>query len=162
MLRDIRTNGAKPADTTHKAGSEMKVGMAVIKNYAVTGKIVDFPTAETAENIYWVTKERVPTGINAARGDMSDYDSNFIDVAEDEFVKLEQYSEDDKFGTDQYVTTDFASGVNTGFVVSVGADGKVKKASTGIKSKYVYTGLFIDSGHELVTIEVIDTPRSNA
>ena len=43
-----------------KADSAMVTGMGVVKDYA--DKTVGFPSAETADNIFFVSKERVPHG----------------------------------------------------------------------------------------------------
>ena len=73
MLRDMTRNGAQPKNTMHKAEVAMTTGMGVVIKDATTVKL---PAAETATNIYVATKERIPTGINAARTDMSDYDED--------------------------------------------------------------------------------------
>ena len=77
MIRDIRRNGAQPKDTMHKAGVALVTGMGVVVKDATT---VELPKAETVANIYVATKERIPTGINAARVDMSDYDEDFVKI----------------------------------------------------------------------------------
>ena len=58
MIRDMRRNGAQPKDTMHKAGVAMVTGMGVVIKDATT---VALPSAETASNVYVVTKERIPT-----------------------------------------------------------------------------------------------------
>ena len=67
MIRDIRRNGAQPKDTMHKAGVALVTGMGVVIKDATT---VELPKAETVANIYVATKERIPTGVNAARMDI--------------------------------------------------------------------------------------------
>ena len=132
MLRDIRRNGAQPKDTMHKAKVAMVTGMGVVKEDTKNTKEVKLPTAETTTNICLVTKERIPTGINAARQEMSDYDDDFTSVKIGEFVGLEVYTDGEKFGT----------------------DGKWQKATKGT-SRYVFAGTMKDNGHKLVLVEVV-------
>ena len=106
MIRDIRRNGAQPKDTMHKAEVAMVTGMGVVIKDTTTVKL---PEEEIVANIYVVTKERIPTGINAARREMSDYDEDFVNIAKNEFVGLERYTDGEKFATDQYKADDFAS-----------------------------------------------------
>lgn len=152
MIRDMRRNGAQPKDTMHKAGVEMITGMGVvIKNETE----VVLPTSETSANVYVVTKERYPSGINAARTNMSDYDDDFVKVAKGEFVGLERYIDGEKFATDQFKANDFQDGSIAdlkGKSVAVGTDGKWMKATA--PSKYVFENVYMDNGHKLVMIRV--------
>ena len=150
MIRDIRRNGAQPKDTMHKAGVALVTGMGVVIKDATT---VVLPSAETVANIYVATKERIPTGINAARVDMSDYDEDFVNIAKDEFLGLERYTDGEKFATDQFKAEDFSAEVKDGTPLSVGSDGKWQKLTTG-SSKYVYEKPFKDNGHDLIMIRV--------
>lgn len=154
MLRDIRRNGAQPKDTMHKAKVAMVTGMGAVKEDTKNTKEVKLPTAETTTNIYLVTKERIPTGINAARQEMSDYDDDFTSVKIGEFVGLEVYTDGEKFGTDQFKAADFGDEAEPGFAMSVGADGKWQKATKGT-SRYVFAGTMKDNGHKLVLVEVV-------
>ena len=56
MIRDMRRNGAQPKDTMHKAEVAMVTGMGVVIKDATT---VALPSAETASNVYVVTKESI-------------------------------------------------------------------------------------------------------
>ena len=159
MSRDMSRKGAQPKDTMHKADVAMVTGMGVVIKDATT---VALPSAETASNIYVVTKERVPSGINASRTDMSDYDDDFVKIAKDEFIGLERYTDGEKFATDQFKASDFSDDVTAGFAVSVGSDGKWIKATSTIASKYVFDGFHIDNGHKLVMIRVeVDTIKNS-
>ena len=160
MIRDIRRNGAQPKDTMHKAGVALITGMGVVIKDATT---VELPKAETVANIYVATKERIPTGINAARVDMSDYDEDFVKIAKGEFIGLERYTDGEKFATDQYKAEDFSGEVADGTPVSVGADGKWQKATVStMPSKYVFDGIHTDNGHKLVMIRVEADAIKNA
>ena len=102
MLRELQVTMNKPANTMYKSGEEKIItGMAVVKNE--TNKTFEFVSAETATDLFFVDKERIPTGVNAARGDMSDYDEDFVTLKEDEFGKLVAYYVGERFATDQYV-----------------------------------------------------------
>lgn len=156
MLREFQTILDKNVDSTYKAEVAMKTGMGVLKDFA--NKTAEFPAAETAEGIFLVDKERVPTGTDCARGDMSDYDKAFTDVAANEFVKLPTYVAGEAFGTDQFVS----AGLTAGNRVAVGTDGKWKKAGASISSRYVYTGIHSDAGNTLARIEVAGEAKVNA
>lgn len=160
MIRDMRRNGAQPKDTMHKAEVAMVTGMGVVIKDATT---VALPSAETASNVYVVTKERIPTGINAARQDMSDYDEDFVNVKAGEFIGLERYTDGEKFATDQFKAEDFGEGAVAGFAVSVGVDGKWQKATVStMPSKYVFDGFHNDNGHKLVMVRVEADAIKNA
>lgn len=157
MIRDMRRNGSQPKDTMHKADVAMVTGMGVVIKDSTT---VALPNAETASNIYVVTKERVPSGINAARTDMSDYDDDFVKIAKGELIGLERYTDGEKFATDQFKVADFPDGAKSGFAVSVGTDGLWEKSTTA--SKYVFDDFHDDNGHKLVMIRVEAEAITNA
>ena len=90
MLRDFRINGAKAPDAMHKAKTDMVTGMAVVREDTATDKFVKVTEAETVADILFVDKERVPTGINAARGDMSDYDPDFVNIKANDMVTIDK------------------------------------------------------------------------
>lgn len=160
MIRDMRRNGAQPKDTMHKAAVAMVTGMGVVIKDATS---VTLPSAETATNIYVAIKERIPSGINTARQDMSDYDEDFVNIKAGEFIGLERYTDGEKFATDQFKAEDFADEATTGFAVSVGADGKWQKATAStMPSKYVFDGIHTDNGHKLVMIRVEADAIKNA
>ena len=160
MIRDMRRNGAQPKDTMHKAEVAMVTGMGVVIKDAIT---VALPSVETASNVYVVTKERIPTGINTARVDMSDYDEDFVNIKAGEFIGLERYTDGEKFATDQFKAEDFGEGAVAGFAVSVGVDGKWQKATVStMPSKYVFDGFHNDNGHKLVMVRVEADAIKNA
>lgn len=152
MIRDIRRNGEQPKDTMKKADVAMVTGMGVVIKDTTTVKL---PSDEEVANIYVVTKERVPSGVNAARVDMSDYDDDFVKIEKGEFVGLERYTDGEKFATDQIKADDFQDGNVSdlkGKPVSVGTDGKWQKATKA--SKYVFEDIYMDNGHRLALIRV--------
>lgn len=157
MIRDMRRNGSQPKDTMHKAEVAMITGMGVVIKNSTT---VALPSAETATNIYFVTKERIPTGVNAARKDMSDYDEDFVKIKAGEFVGLERYTDGEKLATDQFVAADFGDDAIAGFAVSIGTDGLLKKAT--VASKYVFDDIHNDNGHRLVIVRVEPDSVTNA
>lgn len=158
MLRDFRINGAKAPDAMHKAKTKMVTGMAVVKEDTITDKFVKITETETVADILFVDKERVPTGVNAARGDMSDYDLDFVNIEANETVTIDKYAVDEKFGTDQYLESDFTAETAIDTRVSF-KNGKAMKAT--IDSPYVFKGLYNDNGHTLIQIELSDTAVKN-
>lgn len=157
MIRELQVTKDKPANSMYKSGEEKIVtGMAVVKNES--NKTFEFASAETAADLFFVDKERVPSGINAARGDMSDYDEDFTTLKENEFGKLIAYYVGERFAVDQYVESNLEKGVR----VSANTDGKLIKATGTVTSKYVFKGFYDDNGHKLAIIEVSDTPAKNS
>lgn len=155
MLRELQVTKDKPANSMYKSGEEAIItGMAVVKNES--NKTFEFASAETASDLFFVDKERVPSGLNAARGDMSDYDEDFVTLKENEFGKLITYYAGERFATDQYNETDLEVDVR----VSAGTDGKLALAT--VASKYIFKGFFDDNGHKLAIVEVSDTAVANA
>lgn len=159
MLRDFRMNGAKAPDAMHKAKADMVTGMAVVREDTSTDKFVKVTETETTADILFVDKERVPSGVNAARGDMSDYDPDFVNIKANEMVTTDKFAADEKFGTDQFVEADFTAETAVDTRVSF-KDGKAMKAT--IASPYKFKGLYNDNGHTLIQIEVSDTAAKNA
>lgn len=154
MIRELQVTMNKPANAMYKAGEgKIITGMAVVKNEA--NKTFEFASAETAADVFFVDKERIPTGYNAARGDMSDYDEDFVTLKENDFGKLIAYYVGERFAVDQYDETGLVEGVR----VSAGTDGKLVKAT--VASKYVFKGFVDDNGHKLAVIEVSDTTATN-
>lgn len=155
MLRELQVTMNKPANAMYKSGEEKVVtGMAVVKNE--TNKTFEFATAETATDLFFVDKERIPSGRNAALADMSDYDIDFTTVKEGEFGKLIAYYTGERIAIDQYVETDLTDGVR----VSAGTDGKIQKST--VPSRYIFKGFYDDNGHKLAIIEVSDAAVTNA
>ena len=159
MIRDFIINGAKAPDAMHKAKVDMVTGMAVVKEDSATDKYVNITADETVADIYFVDKERVPSGVNAARGDMSDYDEDFVNIKADEMVSLDKYAPGEKFGTDQFDDTSLVSDIAVDTRVSF-KDGKAMKAT--IASPYIFKGFYNDNGHTLAQILVSDTAVANA
>lgn len=155
MLRERVTHFHKAAETIYKAAADMTTGMGVVK---MDDGTFAFPAAATCANIFWLDKERIPTGINAARVDMSDYDVDFVTVKKDEFGKLMQYGPGERFATDAYATA--LTEADAGKTVAVGTDGKVAVATAA--SIYKFKGFYDDAGHILADLEVLDTPVANS
>lgn len=158
MLRDFITNGAKASNAMYKAKVNMTTGMAVVKEETDVDKFVNITEQETVADIYFVDKERVPTGINCAKGDMSDYDPDFVQIKANEPVTLDTYHFGEKLGTDQYdetITNNLAIGTRISF-----KNGKAMKST--IPSQYVFRGFHNDNGHMLVQIGISDTVVANA
>lgn len=154
MLRELQVTMNKPANAMYKSGEEKIItGMAVIKNE--TNKTFEFASAETASDVFFVDKERIPTGINCAKGDMSDYDEDFVTLKENDFGKLIAYYVGERFAVDQYVEDGLVEGAR----VAANTEGKLVKAS--VASKYIFKGFFDDAGHKLALIEVSDTAVAN-
>lgn len=158
MVRDFIINGAKAPDAMYKAKVEMVTGMGVVKEDSTTDKFANITDAETVADIFIVDKERVPTGLNCARGDVSDYDYDFVKIKANEMVSLDKYHAGEKFGTDQYDSTITQSlAIDTRVAWKAGY---ITKAT--IASPYVFKGFYNDNGHMLAQIAVSDASVANA
>lgn len=157
MLRDLIINGAKAPDAMHKAKTDMVTGMAVIKKDTATEKTVEkVGGEETTANIFFVDKERIPSGCNAARTDVSDYDPDFVNIKTGEFVTVDKYAPGERFATDQYDDAQLTDGTAIDTLVAF-KDGKATKATGETVSMYLFKGIYDDNGHKLARIEVSDT-----
>jgi len=157
MVRDFIINGAKAPDAMHKAKVAMVTGMGVVKEDSVTDKFANITDTETAADIFIVDKERVPSGLNCAKDDMSDYDDDFVKIKANEMVTMDKYHAGEKFGTDQYdstITSDLAIDTRVAWKA-----GLVTKAT--IASPYKFKGFHNDNGHMLAQIEVSDIAAAN-
>jgi len=149
MLRELQVTMNKPANSMYKCGEEqLTTGSAVVLD-EVNKKFV-FPTANTAGDLLFVDKERIPTGLNAVRTDVSDYDKDFTTVTSGEFAKVIAYYVGERFATDQFVET----GLNVGDRLVANTEGRLIK---GTNSRYVFKGIFNDAGHKLAVVQVADT-----
>lgn len=158
MVRDFIINGAKAPDAMHKAKVDMVTGMGVVKEDSATDKFANITEEETVADIFIVDKERVPSGLNCARGDMSDYDEDFVKIKANEMVSMDKYHAGEKFGTDQYdetITKDLAIDTRVAW-----KKGLATKAT--IASPYVFKGFHDDNGHMLAQIALSDTVAENA
>lgn len=153
MVRNV-FRGNPISRTNYKADVDLQVGMGVVRDYEK--KTVGFPKAETADDIYVVDKERIPTGEVCARTDFSDYDEAFQAVAKGEPVKIDLFAPGTAFAVDKVSTT--AAPVK-GKRVAVGTDGLWKLAT--VASRYLYADDYVDNGHKLIRIEVLDTAATN-
>ena len=157
MLRELQTQVGKNIDAMYKADVAMKAGMAVVKDE--TTKSVDVTTEETVADIFFVDKERVPEGVDCARGDIPDYDDAFTVIKDGERLVLEKYHAGETFGTDQFKVDDFNEGTAIGTRVAF-VNGIAIKATK--PSQYIFKGLHNDNKHTLIKIEVSDTAVANA
>ena len=104
-------------------------------------------------------KARIPTGINAGRTNLSDYEPEFVTVAQGDRVKLCEYDFGEVFGTDQFA--DALADGDAGKTLAVGTDGKWAVASAA--SIYRFRGFIMDAGrHKMAQIEVLKDAVANA
>ena len=147
MFRVLEDINAKNADAMHTAGEAMTVGMGVIK---VAGKEVEFPAAATAKDIFFVTKEVCPTGLDTLKGQISDYD--FEAIADGTPVVLVKPIIGEIYWTDQ------ADTVAVGDYLLVGTDGLFEGAGSATTSNLKVISITEkDAGtHAGISIEVVD------
>jgi len=155
MLREFKSSTGKVVHADYKAKVAMKTGMVVVMDDAT--KEAKFVSAGTAAELYFVDKERVATGINTSRADMSDYDANFTELAIGEFPKLKKYVAGEVIGSDAVGTT----APTAGKVVMAGTDGNLIDATSLIASPYLYVKDVVDNGHTLMQIKVLEVAIKN-
>jgi len=149
MLRELQVTMNKPANSMYKSGEEkLTTGSAVVLDEV--NKKFGFPSANTAGDLLFVDKERIPTGLNAVRTDVSDYDPDFTTVVSGEFAKVIAYYVGERFATDQFVET----GLEVGDRLVANTSGQLIK---GTNSRYVFKGFLNDAGHKLAVVQVADT-----
>lgn len=159
MLRTMIENDGKLVLGGFKTAGEYHTGMGVTKNES-TG-VATVPTAETGTGIFVLNKERIPTGVNAARTEFSDYDTEFNTFTDGEQCLLVPYGANEKFAVDQYDATNCVA-ANIGKYAAVGTDGKWTIAAAATSSQYVFLGLHNDAGHTLAMFEVVGTEGKNS
>ncbi len=147
MFRGLQDILGENYDAMYKAKVDMVAGMGVVKNYA-TGEF-EFPSSATAQDIYFVTKDMQPVGIQTVYGDVSEYDCQ--DISAGEFGLLVAGKKGEKFFTDQ-----ITGSIATGARVEVGTDGKFATAS-GDSNMICADGNAKDAGvHPGIIIEIVD------
>lgn len=148
MFRVLQDINAKNVDATKTADVAMVKGMGVQKS----GTEAILPAAATCADIFFVTKEFIPTGVKASMGEVSDYDTDFENIKANERVVLVKPIVGEIYWTDQTDT------VAVGDYLVVGADGKFEKATTGETSNLIVRSITDkDAGtHAGTTIEVVD------
>ena len=158
MVREIMAHEGKIAPADCKAAAAVTTGMGVIIDRGT--KVFAVPAAETADDIYVVHKDRTPVGIYAAAQNLSDYFEQFNTVAQNEYAPLWKYEAGDVFAVDAYDSS--LTDSDLGSRVSVGDDGYWTVAGSGVKSVYLLVDWYMDNGHKLAKIEVLDTAAANA
>ncbi len=160
MLRQLQTVNRKNADATLVAGEAMKVGMMVVKDYANSEALL--PSAAAGSGVFFVTKEKIPTGLLSVQGEQSEYLAAFNDIAEGEEIVLIKPFAGEKYATDQFIATKLIEG----YPVNVNTDGKIVRINSGTTSM-VYDGAYIENDKTLAKVRFIEPTtfaetRSNA
>ena len=155
MVRELISQEGKIAPADCKAAAAVATGMGVVIDRVA--KTFAVPTAATAANIYVAHKERIPTGIYAGELNLSDYFEQFNEIKKDELAPLWKYDAADVFAVDQYASA--LADADIGKTLHVGTDGKWAVATAA--SIYKFDGWYMDNGHKLAKIEVLDTAVAN-
>lgn len=146
MLRELQTIIGKNAAATYTADVAMAQGMVVVKS----GTEAVLPTAG-ATDLFFVTKERIPTGLQTVKGEISDYDTVFETISANEAVILTKYFAGERIATNQITGTPA-----DGTYLIAGTDGKLKGQTTGTTSNLICRGTYDDAGHTLYIVEVVE------
>ncbi len=149
MIRALQTIVGKNADASCVAGEAMKRGMGVQK---VAGEAV-FPAAKTCSNIFFVTKETIPTGLLSIQGELSEYTADFENIAEDEPVVLIKPMVGERYATDQFGAS---AKPEDGDYLMVDDDGLFITAVQNDVSTLYCLGNYDDAGHACIKFEVVE------
>lgn len=147
MYRVLQGKNGKVADATYVAGEAMKRGMLVVKG---TDGEVNFPSAATDKNVFFVGKEFIAPGVNGDR-DLPDYSDEFEDITEGEGVVTEHPEATERYFTDQ-ITGTFTEG---GYAV-VGTDGKLVSTSGATRFMVTDTDAKDAGSHAGIAFDVLD------
>lgn len=146
MYRVLQGNSGKVADATYVAGSAMVRGNLVVKG---TDGEVNFPSATTDKNVFFVGKEFIATGVNGDR-DLPDYDDVFEEIAEGEGVVAERLESGER-----YFTTACTGTFTNGGYANVGTAGLL--VSTTAATRFLVTDTAAtDCGHAGIAFSVLD------
>jgi len=147
MFRVLEDINEKNSDAMHSAGSEMVMGMGVVKSENLEAA---FPSTDTATNVFFVTKELIPTGVDSLKGDISDY--ALEKISDGDMVVLVKPVIGEVYWTDQT-----EGDITTGEYVVVGTNGKFKAAGSAKSNLKVFSTDIKDAGtHTGIAIEVVD------
>lgn len=148
MLRELQTIVGKNADAMCTADVAMVRGMGVQKS----GGEAVFPAAKTCSNIFFVTKETIPTGLLSIQGELSEYTADFENIAVGEPVVLIKPMLGERYATNQFASTKPVAGA----YLMVGTDGKFVTAVTNDVSTFYCEGNYDDAGHACIKFEVVE------
>lgn len=148
MLRELQTISGKNADAMLTAGEAMVRGMGVVKS----GTEAVLPAALTCDNIFFVTKETIATGLLSVQGELSEYTADFENIAEDEPVVLVKPFVGERYAVDQFATEKPVAGD----YLMVGTDGKFITAVSTNVSRFLCTGNYDDAGNACIAFEVVE------
>ena len=155
MFRELRVQdyGAPvPTDYVLNATNGAQVGMGVVITNAAA-KEVGFPSAATDKNVYFLQKERIPTGINTAYTNLPDTFEEYVTLANGDLVKMRHYLPGEMIATDQINASNKDAIVNASYV-AVGADGLVDASANATSMQFM--GSEVIGGVEMYKILFLD------
>lgn len=158
MIRELGTNYGKNIPAQYTAAVAMTTGMGVQVDAA--NNTVILPAAATADNIYFLEKERVAEGIYAGVANLGDYFEQFVNVKAGEHVKIIPALAGELYAVDQFASAVVAD--DKGKRLAVGTDGKWAVAGSTVASRFEFEGFYTDGSHKLAMIRVLDTAAANA
>ena len=159
MLRELLVQDiGRPAPSyfTLNASGGAVTGMGVVITNAAALE-VGFPGSATDTNVYFLEKERIPTGINAAYPNLPDTFEEFVTIPNGAKVKMRHYLPGEMIATDQINTTNVNAIVNATYL-AVGTDGKLDTtANSGADaSKIQFMGKEVIGGIDMYKILFLD------
>lgn len=149
MIRQLQNVVGKNADAMFMTHKKIKFGAIVEKDHA--SKKTKDPAANS-KNFFFAVKERIATGIDAARTEISDYDPIFEDIQAGEGVVLITPLKGERYATDLVTNP---SGLTKGKKLKVKTDGTFELDSAGSDAVAIYDGEYMDAGHKLYIVEMI-------
>lgn len=155
MLRNLKIQDyGHPVDADYmlNATNGAVTGMGVVITNAAA-KEVGFPAEATADNVYFLDKERIPTGINAAYTNLPDTFEEFVQIKNGDLVKMRKYHSGEVLATDQINASNVNAIVNATYL-AVGADGKVDASANATRMQFI--GKEVIGGVEMYKILFLD------
>lgn len=147
MIRKLQSLSSKNYNAVGIAYEAMKNGMGVVQ----TANGIELPASATTSDIFFVTKEVIPTGINSVKGEIPDYDNTFENIAKDDGVVLIKPVVGEKYFTNQTKNE-----IRDGQYLLVDTDGKFIGATSAATSNLVVRNAnYSDCGQSGIKFECV-------
>lgn len=150
MFRELQV-AQKNVAAQYTADDDFVQGMVGVKN----GEVVELPTAG-AKDLFFVTRERIPTGIESVV-EASDYDDRYEVIPKGVKVKLFKLGQGERVAVDQIDGTP-----TSGTYLIATATGKLTAQTAGTTSVLMCKGTYADGDKTLYIVEGVEPNTTSA
>lgn len=150
MFRELQV-AQKNVAAQYTADDDFVQGMVGVKN----GEVVELPTAG-AKDLFFVTRERIPTGIESVV-EASDYDDRYEVIPKGVKVKLFKLGQGERVAVDQIDGTP-----ESGTYLIATATGKLTAQTAGTTSVLMCKGTYTDGDKTLYIVEGVEPNTTSA